>query len=282
MIPTYNHGQFVQDAIDSILKSNFVDPEIIVVNDGSPDNTAQLIANDPRIEYYEQSNQGAHAAINFGLGKASNDIVAILNDDDLYHPNHLIEAILTLQSCNADIFLGRAEPFGGGPLLEAMREHIRLCDERIAKYGLFETLTQLNFAVSTSAFVMKKDIYLGGKGFIGLTMCHDFEFLFSSIMNQDASIYYSSSPSWKYRAHGSNTSGTITAQESAAQWYYALFSNLVNAPEELEIAIERYSSNIGLNKSNILAISTIINEYQKQPNMLACIEQIKAYVTDAE
>ncbi len=240
-----------------------------------------LIANDPRIRYYEQSNQGAHAAINFGLEMASNEIVAILNDDDLYQPNHLIEAILTLQSCNADIFIGRAEPFGEGPLLDAMRDHIRLCDERIANYGLFETLAQLNFAVSTSAFVMKKEMYLGGKAFIALTMCHDFEFLFSSIVNQDASIYYSNSPTWKYRAHGSNTSGTITAQESAAQWYYALLSNLVNAPEWLKIAIERYSSNIGLNKSKIAAISTIISEYQQDPNLLACIDQIKSYVMNA-
>jgi glycosyltransferase involved in cell wall biosynthesis len=87
VIPTYNHCEHVLATIESVFAQTFRDLEVIVVNDGSPDDTAQILA--PlaaagRIRYIEQPNQGQAAARNQGLAEASGRYIAFLDDDDLW------------------------------------------------------------------------------------------------------------------------------------------------------------------------------------------------------
>ncbi|MHB8499332.1 MAG: glycosyltransferase family 2 protein [Candidatus Acidiferrales bacterium] len=97
VIPTFNSGNFIVDAVTSAL--NQTHPcEIIVVDDGSTDDTAsRLAAFAGRIIYLRQSNQGVSVARNNGIRKASGDWVALLDADDLWHPQK-IEVQLTALS----------------------------------------------------------------------------------------------------------------------------------------------------------------------------------------
>ncbi len=90
IVPTYNRAHCVTRAIDSALAQQRASVEIILVDDGSKDNTREVIAsryqNDPRVKYFAQENQGVTAARNFALSHASGDFIALLDSDDYWKP----------------------------------------------------------------------------------------------------------------------------------------------------------------------------------------------------
>lgn len=100
IIPSYNHDQYIGDAINSVLNQSIEDWELIIVDDGSSDNSRETIKrfSDPRINLFCQANSGAHSAINLGLRKAQGDYLAILNSDDVYHPKRLEQLLRLLKN----------------------------------------------------------------------------------------------------------------------------------------------------------------------------------------
>jgi glycosyltransferase involved in cell wall biosynthesis len=91
IIPTYNRSDLVQQAIDSVLWQSFRDWELIVVDDGSTDDTRRVVREryGLRVRYIYQENHGESAARNRGLELATGEYVAFLDSDDLWHPNKL-------------------------------------------------------------------------------------------------------------------------------------------------------------------------------------------------
>jgi glycosyltransferase involved in cell wall biosynthesis len=92
VIPTYRHRDFLLQSIESVHSQTFNDCEIIVVNDGSPDDTAAILqpmVKAGTIRYVEQPNQGQATARNRGLAMAKGQFVAFLDDDDLWPPDKL-------------------------------------------------------------------------------------------------------------------------------------------------------------------------------------------------
>jgi glycosyltransferase involved in cell wall biosynthesis len=87
VIPTYNQPAFLHEALASVFAQNFEDYEIIVVNDGSTDDTGeQLRRYGGRIRLFEQENEGIGRARNRGMDEARGRYVAFLDHDDLWHP----------------------------------------------------------------------------------------------------------------------------------------------------------------------------------------------------
>ena len=91
VLPTYNRAATVGDAIDSVLRQSHGDFELIVVDDGSKDASAERIAQftDPRIRYVAQQNAGVSAARNRGVRQARGELVAFLDSDDVWKPEKL-------------------------------------------------------------------------------------------------------------------------------------------------------------------------------------------------
>jgi glycosyltransferase involved in cell wall biosynthesis len=90
IIPTYNRGWIVPEAIDSVLDQDFSDYELIVVDDGSNDNTREILsAYGKGITVLQQSNKGVSAARNSGIAAASGRLIAFLDSDDLWLPGKL-------------------------------------------------------------------------------------------------------------------------------------------------------------------------------------------------
>ncbi|HWE03324.1 MAG TPA: glycosyltransferase family A protein [Tepidisphaeraceae bacterium] len=118
VIPTYNHRKFVLLAIESVLKQTFRDFEIVVVNDGSPDDTAVLLQPlvvSTAIRYIEQSNQGQAAARNRGLQAARGEFVAFLDDDDAWPADKLAWQVAAMRdSADAVLVYGIVELTGSG------------------------------------------------------------------------------------------------------------------------------------------------------------------------
>jgi glycosyltransferase involved in cell wall biosynthesis len=91
ILPVYNGAAFVAEAVDSVLAQTLTDWELIVVDDGSTDQTPAILARytDPRITVAHQANQGAAAARNAALERATGCYVGFLDADDLYLPDGL-------------------------------------------------------------------------------------------------------------------------------------------------------------------------------------------------
>ncbi|MEJ2098345.1 MAG: glycosyltransferase family A protein [Desulfobacterales bacterium] len=90
IIPTYNRGWIVQEAIDSVLNQDFADYELIVVDDGSTDDTPMILSGyGQAVTVLHQSNKGVSAARNHGIAAASGQLIAFLDSDDLWLPGKL-------------------------------------------------------------------------------------------------------------------------------------------------------------------------------------------------
>jgi glycosyltransferase involved in cell wall biosynthesis len=99
VIPTYNRAHYLCEAIQSALNQSYTDFEIVVADNASTDNTAEVVAGfkDPRIRYYRHhTNIGMTLNWQFTFSQASTEFVAALPDDDLHLPDHLATAIEAL------------------------------------------------------------------------------------------------------------------------------------------------------------------------------------------
>ena len=100
VIPAYNAMTYLPAAVDSVLKQTFSDFEVLIVDDGSTDQTAQWVTQltDRRVKLISQPNQGAAAARNTGIAHAQGDYIAFLDADDLWEPSKLEKQVQRLEA----------------------------------------------------------------------------------------------------------------------------------------------------------------------------------------
>ena len=103
IIPTYNRCDVITKAVESVLAQSERDLEVIVVDDGSEDDTRSIVGslNDSRVSYCYKKNGGAASARNFGLSKAVGKYVAFLDSDDFW-PERYLEVMLTPLQINSE------------------------------------------------------------------------------------------------------------------------------------------------------------------------------------
>jgi glycosyltransferase involved in cell wall biosynthesis len=119
LIPCYNREKLVKDSIDSALKQTYQNIEVIVVNDGSTDNTLSVIKSyGDRIKYIDASNQGACAARNTALKLCQGEFVQFLDSDDILDHSKVEKQLPILLGDLADISFCQADYFNEcGPLI---------------------------------------------------------------------------------------------------------------------------------------------------------------------
>jgi glycosyltransferase involved in cell wall biosynthesis len=103
ILPTYNRASFLPQALESILGQRYQDWELIIVDDGSTDETREVVSELIRglpqpIQHVHQENRGAYAARNAGLDLARGEHVAFFDSDDLWLPHHLESCVAGLEA----------------------------------------------------------------------------------------------------------------------------------------------------------------------------------------
>ena len=98
ILPVYNRESFIKKSIESVLDQDFKDFELIIVDDGSTDNTSKVVRgfSDNRIRYYWKKNEERNIARNFGISKAKGRYLNFLDSDDIHYSNHLSHAFKSI------------------------------------------------------------------------------------------------------------------------------------------------------------------------------------------
>jgi len=114
IIPTYNRAHLIKRSAQSVLNQTYKNLELIIVDDGSTDNTKEIIDSikDERIVYIKQENQGVSAARNTGVEKAKGKYIAFQDSDDVWHLDKLEKQLLAIQKNNADLVFCKLFKFG--------------------------------------------------------------------------------------------------------------------------------------------------------------------------
>lgn len=116
IIPTYNYGHLINETIESVLNQTYTNWECIIVDDGSTDNTKDVVAiflkKDNRIKYVYQDNCGTSSAKNKGIEIATGEYLLFLDSDDLLERNKILDSIeIFKNNSSADIVYSEAQLF---------------------------------------------------------------------------------------------------------------------------------------------------------------------------
>ena len=216
VIPAYNHEQFIAPAIDSVLKQSLQDFELIIVDDGSTDNTASVIKeySDPRIHYYYQENQDAFNTINRGIGLAQGEYIAILNSDDIYAPDRLQRLVDTQKETGAQCLFTDVIPISDAgeeftdPEFGWNVWHKKNRDFCETARDLYAAFLKGNFMVTTSNLFMSREAAEKVGKFCSLRYLHDYDFMFRMLLAFPEQVHYLRDEKLLYyRIHDGNTLG---------------------------------------------------------------------------
>ena len=191
VIPAYNSARFLREGLDSVLSQTYPVAEIIVVDDGSKDNTREVVESyAPPVRYFWQANSGVSPARNGGVQETTSPWVAFLDADDAWEPRKIERQVKALQA-NPDavlcytgkLFIG---PDGPGQVCEA-----------IAADHLWPLLRYQN-PITPSTVLMRRDVFeaAGGfdKRFLG---CEDWDLWFR--LGSQAKMVALNEPLTRYR-----------------------------------------------------------------------------------
>ena len=224
VIPAYNHEKFIGPAIDSVLSQTYQDFELIIVDDGSTDKTADVIKgySDKRIHYYYQENQDAFNTINRGMDLANGEYISILNSDDVYTPDRFQRLLDVQQETGAQCLFSDVIPISDageefvGPDFGWNVWHRKNRDFFKESGDLYCAFLKGNFMVTTSNLFMTKSAAKKVGKFCSLRYLHDYDFIFRMMLAFPDQVHYLAGEKLLYyRIHDGNTLGeaAITGRE---------------------------------------------------------------------
>ena len=209
VIPLYNHEKYIVEAINSCLEQTYLPYEIIVVDDGSKDNSLAVVRTmalkHPLIQVYSQLNQGAHVAINNAILKAQSPYIAILNSDDAFNANRFETIFSSIGSNqNIDLVFTAIEFIDSGSHIIKNVSWYENAMSFFKRTSLEFGLINANFTMTTSNFLFKKEMFLALDGFKNYRYAHDLDFLLRGLSIKKSFLFVDKKLI-RYRLHASNT-----------------------------------------------------------------------------
>jgi glycosyltransferase involved in cell wall biosynthesis len=209
VIPVYNHDRFVGAAIESLFSQSLRPREILCIDDGSTDCSARVLAaaakKHPSVRFWSRPNQGAQRTLNEGIREARGHYLAILNSDDLYHPERLLRCLAVLEGEPNTAMVATGISFideYDNAIRYPWYEDVRAFYEEVGDLGL--ALVNGNFLMTTSNIVARRAVFEEVGGFDDLRYAHDLDF-FLRLLAHGKRLVLLRRPLLTYRVHAGNT-----------------------------------------------------------------------------
>lgn len=199
--PTYNYGRYLAATIESVLAQTFTNWEMIVVDDGSTDDTPRVIAPylaDPRIRYHKGERLGPSGARNVAVGLSRAPLIAFLDADDLWSPTKLAQQLPLIE---ADSRVGVV--YSRRQLMNADGELLEMAQPRMFRGDVFSQLFRNNF-LCFSTVVARRELFDRVGGFGNVPLAVDYDLLLR--MAAQCRFDYVDEPLVRYRTGHANLS----------------------------------------------------------------------------
>jgi len=210
VIPTYNHADFLREALTSVLLQTYSDWEVIVLNNYSEDDTVEVVRSfgDPRIRLENFRNNGViGASRNRGILLAKGRYIAFLDSDDTWYPDKLKNCLLYLEA-GADL-VGHALQYRGG------REGVLYCGPE--RHATFDAMLDKGSCIVPSSTIVRKEVLESVGGFSedpALVTSEDYH-LWLRLAKAEIGMKFSREVLGEYRVHAGNQSSAVNKHLSS-------------------------------------------------------------------
>jgi len=234
IIPTYNRSHLIRDAVGSVLSQTYRDFELIVVDDGSTDETADVLSRyGNQLRYLYQEKKGRSAARNFGAQQAKGEYIAFLDSDDLWLPDKLFRQVPILKSAPRNVVL--------------VHGYKRVVDQYLCPITGWEAKVRRFFRraekgqetyesnlrachVFTSSVLMRRSTFLESGGYdVQLMVLEDLDLYLRILLKGDTFAFLPEPPLILYRMHPNNT-----GESTATPGYIRVYLKHLALSEKLE------------------------------------------------
>ena len=218
IVPAYNHEYYIRDCLCSIVSQTYTNMQVIVIDDGSKDNTENIIRefineNDAKIEFISKENEGLCKTLNRGLNMARGKYVAFLASDDMWLPERIEKQVLFMEKNEnigmifSDAYFMRDKEASNNKYTE-YRPIIRNCfTNSIQSRSIYEALLYENFIPALTVLVRRECFSRVGHFDTSLKY-EDYDMWLR--ISKEYQTAFIDEPLAYYRVHGNNISNNMS------------------------------------------------------------------------
>lgn len=281
IIPTYNRAKYVGRAISSAQNQLYKNIEIIVIDDGSTDNTAEIIKQFENVHYYYKNNGRQASARNAGLKIAKGEFLCTLDSDDYWHPNFLSESINQLLEYDLDFVFSNSfkerqkykneKPQGILNHVQILQKYFQAenyCNQQwiLFEYEEIRKIYTETCVAPSSALVFNKKAIIG-EWDERIVIADDWEFAFRILLSKKCKIGFCKEPLWTKYVVEHNVYESLDSSQSVKfilvhDFKIMIENSLINLrSDELD----------KLNQHRVNSCFNVINTMIAKRNIAGCI-----------
>ena len=249
VIPVYNAEKYLEQCLNSIKNQTYKNFEVILVNDGSDDNSENICKSfseeDARFKYFTKSNGGASSARNFGLDNVTGDYITFIDADDWVDENHLEVLINNIKDNNSDMAVSSIKKFDMSNnfhfRMYSNQEKYLLNYNKLNREEFLVTLPKLILANNSYKIAVsklfKKELVSDVRFDESIVYGEDLEFFFKLYININ-SISYIDEVTYVYRLHDESSSSKFGQLHMEQE--LAIYKKMYERIEELGLPTIHY------------------------------------------
>jgi glycosyltransferase involved in cell wall biosynthesis len=251
VVPSYNHSAYLREALESVYAQTYRQIELIVVDDGSTDESAaiarEVLSHSPfPHQFVARDNRGAHATLNEAIGLSTGAYINPLNSDDTFTPTRIYEMLAATRRHSAALAFSSVEWIDAvsatiDPFADS-RVYALLCSQSAISFQetIGSALVLHNHAITTGNLFFSRELFTALNGFRDFRYNHDWDFCLRALwLTEPVRV---DQPLYRYRFHGRNTISE-SAEQARAEATRAMSEYLERAFNPDEVGM-RYTPNV--------------------------------------
>lgn len=264
IVPVYNAGKFLGKTIESVISQSFSDWQLILVNDGSTDNSLEICqeysVQEPRILVLSQRNLGVSAARNAGTDAAQGKYILFLDSDDEYQPGALNAVANLIEQTNVDLVVSSSKVLNVDQKIVLYEQDYVLPERFKSLEDFYIHMRLVRMAPGPCRYAVKRELLWQNSVYfpLGISMAEDCLWLCKMLKHIKSSAY-NTKPFYQYNIHENSLTTTIR---------FSKLENVMFVCDEIFQMAENTSGELKklyLSYCNILACSMLQHYSKQQP-----------------